>query len=144
MRILITTILTFYLVGCSSINSSRELASVNKDISGTTLGVAKYEKLRSTTRRAHHRSRRRKKVTRVEKKSRAVRVYLNEIAGEVGSYYVIVLEYVNLLNMAPKYIDSNKLPKLSDKIGYLNQITKRVTVYKARPLDADENRYEML
>ena len=75
-------------------------------------------------------------------RNKAVRIYLSEIEDEPGSYHVILLEYVNLLKMAPKYIASNKLPRTSRIIGFLNQITKKISIYKAVPT-GKENTLEL-
>jgi len=117
----------FLLVGCSSTND-RYLASAGKSLDGTILGIAKYTKIKRSL------ILRKKKV---KEKNRAVRVYMKELPNEPGSYSVVLLEYVNLLKMAPKYVASNKLPRTSRVIGFLNEITKRISVYKAVPNGQD-------
>lgn len=125
---------------CAFNSGSRNPASNQKDLSGTILGIAEYQEESIVPMyRAGKRSGTRK-ITRTKK--RAARLYLQEIENEKGAYYGIVLEYVNLLKMAPKYVASNKLPRLSNRIGYLNQIAKRIVVYKVTP-GAQQNVYEM-
>jgi hypothetical protein len=123
---------SFLLAGCTSTND-RYIASAGKSLDGTILGIVKYTKVkRSLILRRKNKP-----------KNRAVRVYMKELPNEPGSYSVVLLEYVNLLKMAPKYIASNKLPRTSRVIGFLNQITKRITVYKAVP-NGQEGTLELL
>jgi hypothetical protein len=112
---LLFSALVFILASCSSFNNSRNLSSTGGALDGTYLGAGKYKFGRKGPNRP------------------AVRLYLHEIEGEKGSYHAVLLEYVNLLKMAPKYVASNKLPKLSNKIGYLNQITRKIAIYKVVP-----------
>lgn len=70
---------------------------------------------------------------------RAVRVYLDKTENGLN---VVLLEYTNLFEMAPKYIMSNKSPYLSKKFGYLNEILSKVHVFKALPLKV-KNAYEL-
>lgn len=119
----ILSVLILVLASCSSskktndqnasqiTDSSRKLAS-RSSLQGTYLGLAEYEK---------------------SERKPAVRIYLNEIPGEAGSYHAVLLEYVNLLGILPKYVASNKLEKVSKVIGFLNNIVKTVTVYKVVP-----------
>lgn len=121
MKSTLILILSLTLVSCvsSKYNGDRELAS-RPNLSGTYLGVASYKgKLRKP----------------------AVRIYLDEAEG--GTYNVVLLEYVNLLGILPKYIASNKLPKLSKVIGFLNSITEKITVYKAVP-SSKSGHYDLL
>lgn len=118
------------LVSCTSTND-RYIASAGKSLDGTTLGVVKYTKDRSLILRRKDKP-----------KYRAARVYMKEIPNEPGSYTLVLLEYVNLFKMAPKYVASNKLPRLSRVIGFLNQITKSVAVYKAVP-NGQERTFEL-
>ena len=125
MKNLLLSVLFLFLASCSSFNNSRNLSSSGGELDGTYLGSGKYKFGRKGPNRP------------------AVRLYLHEIEGEKGSYHAVLLEYVNLLKMAPKYVASNKLPKLSNKIGYLNQITRKIAIYKVVPTD-DAGVYDML
>ncbi len=72
-----------------------------------------------------------------------VRIYLNEIETEPGSYYAILLEYRNLLKVFPKYVTSNKFQYLSKKIGFLNHIIEKIWLYKVVPSN-EPRRFNML
>jgi hypothetical protein len=115
MKTLIPFLFFISLASCtsSSVKNFRTPSS-QTELQGTYLGVASYKgKLRRP----------------------AVRIYLNETPGESDTYHVVLLEYVNLLGILPKYILSNKSPKISNVIGFLNKIVKKITVYKAIPSD---------
>lgn len=99
-------------------------AHINRDLTGTYLGVSRYRPLHKGPNRA------------------ATRIYLNEVAGERGSYHAVLHEYVNLLGMAPQYIAANKAPKLSKVIGYLKNISKKISTYKVIPTK-DEHIFNM-
>lgn len=74
---------------------------------------------------------------------RATRIYFKKTKANDGSYNVVLLEYINLVKMAPKYILSNKAPDwVNKKVGYLNQILNRTVLYKAIPTD-DSKVYEL-
>lgn len=104
------------IVSCATTNNnSRKLASVDKDLTGTYLGVADYQK--------GHKGYNKK----------AIRIYFHPIPNEPGKYDVIILEYVDLLKMAPSYIASNKLPFIAKRTGYLKNITKTIVAYEANP-----------
>ena len=104
------------LVSCSSTNNnSRKLASLDKDLTGTYLGVADYG-------RGHN-----------GYNKKAMRIYFHPIAERPGSYDVVLLEYVDLLKMAPSYIASNKLPFIAKRTGYLKNITTTIVAYEANP-----------
>lgn len=140
LKVILLSIL--FLSGCSSMKD-RSIASGDKKLDTTILGIAKYKKI--VRRRVHTGPRHHNRYTykEVEKdKNRAVRIYFTEIEDEPGNYHVVLLEYVNLLKMAPKYIASNKLPRTSKIIGFLNQITKRITVYKAVP-SSEDRKFEL-
>jgi hypothetical protein len=129
------------LSACSSSQKSRNIASSDVDISGTILGVVKHtEKVRRPKNHGPRGGTGWKTVT--VNKYRAARIYLNEIESEKGSYHAIILEYVNLVGMAPKYIISNKATWLAKKVGFLNQIAKRIAVYKVTP-GQEQGTYEM-
>ena len=133
--------LVFTLASCSVIDhKSRDVASDEGTLNGTLLGVAKYRMAYKAAKKKFGWKKAKKMFH--TKRNRAVRIYLNEIEGEKGSYHCILLEYVNLVKMAPKYIASNKMPRTSKVVGFLNQITKRITVYKVFP-GAEEGTYEM-
>ncbi len=122
-------------------NNSRDIASDVPKLPGTILGIAKYKSTRTVHRPGPRKTGRRKTVE-SKRKWRAVRTYFKEVEGKPGFYNVIILEYVNLVKMAPKYIFSNKSPFISKKIGFLNQIAKRITVYRATPT-AEKGKLEM-
>lgn len=123
MRKLLFFTFTSLLVSCSTSNTSRNIASVNtreiatvsKDLTGTYLGVSQYKFGHEGPNKA------------------ASRIYLDPIPGKKGTYNAVLLEYVDLLKMAPKYIASNKLPKLSRKVGFLKHITQSIAAYRVIP-----------
>lgn len=112
------------LTSCASTKDYRTVASTEKDISGTYVGVANY------------------KIGRDGPNKAAIRIYLQEIEGEKGQYHAILLEYVNLLKMAPSYVSSNKTPAISKKVGFLKNITRNISAYKVIPT-AKEGTFEM-
>lgn len=112
------------LTSCATTKDSRTVASVEKNISGTYVGVANY------------------KIGRDGPNKAAIRIYLDEIEGEKGQYHAVLLEYVNLLKMAPSYISSNKTPAISKKVGFLKNITRNISAYKVIPT-AKEGTFEM-
>lgn len=116
--------LALALGACSSSDKGRSLSSFDRDISGTYLGVSHYKFGHKGPNKA------------------ASRIYLDEIEGEQGSYNVVLLEYVNLLKMAPQYIAANKLPIASKAVGYLKNITSKISTYKMIPSKV-EGTYEM-
>ena len=141
MRNIFYSLIVLSLFSCSSMNNSRNIASDSPKLPGDALGIAKYISHKYVSRPGPRKNGRRKKVEST-KKWRAVRTYFKEVDGKPGYYNVVVLEYVNLLKMAPKYVFSNKSPKISDRIGYLNQIAKRITVYRASPT-AEKGKLEL-
>jgi hypothetical protein len=116
MRNLVLLASALFVVSCSSTNNnSRKLASLDKDLTGTYLGVADYG--------SPHKGYNKK----------AMRIYFHPIAHEPGKYDVVLLEYVDLLKMAPSYIASNKLPFVAKTFGYLKNITSTIVAYEASP-----------
>ncbi len=110
------------IIGLSTIVSlgfSQLQASYGRDLNGTYLGVSHYKPFHRGPNRA------------------ATRLYLHEVQGEGGSYYAVLLEYVNLFKMAPQYVASSKLPAANEVIGYLKEITKKISVYKVVPTKKD-------
>ena len=105
------TILTSICLGAMLMPLST-LANYGRDLDGTYLGVSRYRPIHKGPNRA------------------ATRIYLHEIEGERGSYHMVLLEYVNLLKMAPQYVVANKIPKFSKVVGYLKEITKKISVHK--------------
>lgn len=92
----------------------------NRELDGTYLGVAKYKLGHNGPNKA------------------ALRIYLNEIEGERGSYHLVIHEYVNLLKMAPRYATANNARWINKYlIGFLKDITKKISVYKAVPTGDD-------
>ena len=124
-------------ISCSSVEEkSRKLASVEGDLTGTILGYAKY---REKTKRKGSANPKFGPRYRISTKKRATRVYFKRAKENDGTYNVLLLEYVNLLKMAPKYVLSSKASeKINNVVGYLNQITKKVTMYKAFPTSDDK------
>lgn len=113
------------LFACSTTSkNSRTLSSVEKELTGTYLGAAVYNR------------------SRVGPNKPAVRIYFDPIQGETGKYNVVLLEYVDLLKMAPSYIASNKLPLVARTFGYLKNITHNISAYEAVP-GAKENTFEL-
>lgn len=100
---------------CASTNNQRTVASVEKDLSGTYIGVSQYRQGHEGPNKA------------------ATRIYFHEVEGEKGNYHVVLLEYVDLIKMAPSYIISNKMPIIAKKTGFLNSITSKIAAYKATP-----------
>lgn len=112
------------LTSCATTKDYRNLASAEKDLNGTYVGVAVY------------------KTGRDGPNKPAIRIYLQEIEGEKGQYHAVLLEYVNLLKMAPSYISSNKTPAISRQVGFLKHITQNISAYKVIPTQK-EGVYEM-
>jgi hypothetical protein len=105
-----------FAVSCShSGQTDRKIASVGPDLTGTYLGVADYGKGHPGPNKP------------------AIRIYFKPIENEAGKYNVVILEYVDLLRMAPSYIISNKLPFIAKKVGYLNHISNTIAAYEANP-----------
>lgn len=120
MKHMIFCSLMLILLSCSSAHkNSRNISSVNRDLSGTFLGVSDYTFGHKGPNKA------------------ATRIYLQEIEDEPGQYHAVLLEYVDLLRMAPDYIVSNKIPVVAKKIGFLNSITRKIAAYKVIPDDKD-------
>ncbi len=125
--------LMIILISCSSNTAQRNVASVEGDLTGSILGYAKYRKVIKRKGSMNPKFGLTKKI---DVTKRATRIYFKQSKENDGTYNVLLLEYVNLLKMAPKYILSNKASeKINNKIGYLNQITSRVTMYKAIPTE---------
>jgi hypothetical protein len=132
------------LVGCSTYkdgargiaNADDPSVSSGTDLSGTQLGVVRYYKEKYYLPKY---AEKRKTKT---KKFKALRIYFNKIEGETDSYHAVILEYTNLLRMAPTYIGSNKLPFIQSLFGFLKKILSTSSVYKVTPL-AERGTYEM-
>jgi hypothetical protein len=116
MRKTILLTLALTLASCASTsNNSRSLSSVSKDLNGSYLAVADYK--------FGHRG----------PNKAATRLYLQEVEGEDGHYNAILLEYVDLLKMAPSYITSNKMPFIAKRTGFLKNITSNIAAYRVIP-----------
>ncbi len=111
------------LAACSTTDKPRSISSLDTNLAGHYLGVADYAIYKGEI-------------------NKAVRLYLQPSGEEDGSYYAILLEYVNLIGMAPKYVLSNKSQKISKFIGFLKNITANIAVYKVTPV-AGANAFEM-
>ncbi|MFL5785799.1 MAG: hypothetical protein ACJ76H_14370 [Bacteriovoracaceae bacterium] len=125
MKKMLSLLSILALVSCAhNPPATRKISSVERDLTGTYLGVADYGK--------GHKGYNKK----------AIRIYFSPIENEPGKYNVVLLEYVDLLAMAPKYITSNKLPFIAKRTGYLKNITDTVAAYEAVP-GAKENTLEL-
>ena len=124
MKTIIFLVSLLMLVSCSSTNNSRKISSVEQALTGTYLGVANYG-------RGHK-----------GPNKPAIRIYFHPIEEQEGHYNVVLLEYVNLLKMAPSYIASNKLPFIAKRTGFLKNINTKITAYEATP-GATEGTYEL-
>ena len=146
MKIMFLVSFTLLLSSCSFNHGKRHVASIENNLTGTRIGVVTYRTkkwVNVSNSNGDYAEEKRELKTFVKK--RAVRLYLHPIEKEVGSYHLVLLEYVNLLKMAPSYISSNKLPGLVHSIrwmNFLNQISKKATVYKVTPT-SDESVYDM-
>jgi len=127
MKTLLLFVSLFTLISCSTIDKDRYPASFGRDLSGTYLGVADYKLFHKGPNNA------------------ATRLYLHPIKGEKESYYALVHEYVNLLNMFPEYVAAAKAPGLNKLIGYLKKITAKLEVMKVVPTGTEGtfNMYEV-
>jgi len=63
----------------------------------------------------------------------AMRFYLEQSPDEVSAYYGVLVEYPDLLTMAPQYIATQNAPVLNKAIGYLNRISAQISAYKLVP-----------
>ncbi|MBO9668358.1 MAG: hypothetical protein J7501_16280, partial [Bdellovibrio sp.] len=72
----------------------------------------------------------------------AYRLYLDRAQGESDTYYGVLLEYDQLLNMGLPYLASQKAPFLNHVVGYLDKIATRISAYKFVP-GAQPGTYEM-
>lgn len=126
MKKFLCLLTVFTLVSCASKDHhpKRTISSVEKDLTGTLIGVSDYGK--------GHKGYNKK----------AMRAYFDPIPGEPGKYNVVLLEYVDLLAMAPSYVVSNKLPWLARQTGFLKNITDTVAAYEAVP-GSEENTWEL-
>jgi hypothetical protein len=115
MKSLLFFLSLLILGSCSTVNEWRRPASFGRDLTGSYLGVADY------------------KFAHKGPNNAASRLYLHEIDGEKGSYYALIHEYVNLLNMFPEYVAAAKAPAINKIIGYLKDITSKIEVYKMTP-----------
>ncbi len=113
------------LYSCSSFGPSRNPSSVGPQLSGDYLGVSQYKWGHKGPNRA------------------ASRIYLQEVENEPGSYHAVLIEYVNLLRMAPTYVAANKLPIANKAIGYLKNITQKIETFKVVPNYDKEGTYNL-
>jgi hypothetical protein len=131
-----------FFTSCSTNKVNRGFASVddNSGLSGTILGYAKHQVEVTKWKR---KGKRRVSYKTMGNNYKATRVYFRKSKENDGSYNVLLLEYVNLLKMAPKYILSSKAPSfINRKVGYLNAILDRAVMYKAIPTD-DKKVFEL-
>ncbi len=95
--------------------SSARSPSATSDLSGTYLGEGLYQSRTHGLRRP------------------AMRIYLDRVPGESDSYYGVLVEYDQLLNMGLPYLASQKAPILNHVVGYLDKIATRISAYKVVP-----------
>lgn len=113
------------MVSCASTTqNSRKLSSVERDLTGHYLGVAHYKSPHKGPNKA------------------AIRIYFHPTQGEPGKYTAVLVEYVDLLKMAPSYIISNKLPFIAKRVGFLNSISRNISAYEVNP-GIKENTFEL-
>jgi len=122
MKKTIIPLLLLFFFSCSNTSFFRGPSSASS-LDGTYLGYAKYG------------------LGRKGPNKPAVRIYLQELEEERGSYNAVLLEYIDLKKMAPQYASSTYTPRLNKVIGYLNAITKKITAYRLSPLG--NNKFEM-
>lgn len=79
----------------------------------------------------------------VTTKMRAIRIYLEAVPGEKDSYYSVIVEYADLIKMFPEYLAGRQLPKLSEIIGHLNNITDKISAHKLVPIAGHVNLWEI-
>lgn len=89
--------------------------STSGDLTGAYLGEALFSKRTEGLRRP------------------AMRFYLDRVQGEADSYYGVLVEYDQLLNMGLPYLASQKAPFFNKVIGYLDKIATRISAYKLVP-----------
>lgn len=89
--------------------------SATSDLTGTYLGEGLYSNRTTGIRRP------------------AVRIYMDRAQGESDSYYGVIVEYDQLLNMGAPYLASQKAPVLNKVVGYLDKIATRISAYKFVP-----------
>lgn len=117
MKKLALLTVSLLVASCASkMTPSRHLASLH-NLTGTYLGEAQYG--------SGHKG----------PNTPAVRIYFAPVEGKQDTYNVVLLEYVNLLKMAPSYVISNKLPIVLEKTGrdYLKDINSHISTYEATP-----------
>lgn len=115
MRKVFTVLGLIGLYSCSQMQHKRDPSSVAPKLSGDYLGVSQYE------------------WGHIGPNKVATRIYLQEIKNEPGSYHAILLEYINLLKMDPKYISAHKLPISSRNLESLKNVTDKISLYKIVP-----------
>lgn len=97
-------------------------------LTGDYLGEGLFQKNRTWSRKQHTRP--------------AVRFYLDLVPGEADMYYGVLVEYPQLLKMAPPYVASQKAPFLNHIFGYLNRISTQISAFKLVP-GPQKDTYEM-
>jgi hypothetical protein len=95
--------------------TSSRTPSSHADLSGKYLGEGLFDKRDSGVRRP------------------AIRFYLDRSQTENDTYYGVLVEYPNLLKMTPQYLATQKVPALNKLIGYLSEISTRISAYKLVP-----------
>ena len=114
------------LLSCSSKPEQRGLSSFSViDISGTCLGIADYG------------------FGRKGLKWPAVRMYLHPSQEEPGAYNAVLLEYNGFAKTGVRYGANKRSKKLSNILGYLNDITNNLQVYRLLPSSNNPLKFEM-
>jgi len=125
MKKLSIVLFAITLSACSTPSTtSREPSSAELDLSGSRLGHATYKFFRDGPNQP------------------AIRLYLNKVENEIGTYHAVIFEYASLPSIAPQYLASRKLPAANKFIGYLNHIGQKISAFKVIP-SPKQGTYEM-
>lgn len=148
---------SLFLMSCSTSMTNRLPSSLENferpNLAGepgevkSYLGVAKYVTLTSTGRSSLKDGAGifctvEKPCSHVKKK--AIRLYLEGIDGEPNSYHAVLLEYAKSLEMLPKWAVNSASQGLSKRVGYLNNITDKISAHKIVPVQNHAGLYEIL
>ncbi len=101
-------------VNSSQTNTFRTPSSV--DLTGAYLGEGLFAKKRPKAAQGLKRP--------------AMRFYLERNENEADSYYGVLVEYDELIKMAPPYLAAQKAPGLNESVGFLDKIATRISAYK--------------
>ncbi len=70
----------------------------------------------------------------------AVRLFMDKVEGEPGSYYGVLFQYASLPSVLPRYAAART--RLNKVLGFLNRIGTKISLYKFTPA-AESGSYEM-